>query len=97
MEALAYRKLSPEESQARLAEAPGWSIENDKLSKSFKFKSYKDGVVFATAVAYLADRLDHHPDLQIGYAQVRVAMNTHSVEGLSPYDFELARRIEAIL
>ena len=97
MASLEYRKLSPEEAQARLADVSGWSIENDKLSKSFKFKSYKDGIVFATAVAHLADRLDHHPDLEIGYATVRVSVNTHSVEGLSPYDFELARQIESIL
>lgn len=97
MEALAYRKLSSEEAQTRLAEAPGWSIENDKLSKSFKFKSYKDGIVFGSTVGHLADRLDHHPDLEIGYAVVRVSMNTHSVDGLSPYDFELARQIEAIV
>ncbi|MGV3618607.1 MAG: 4a-hydroxytetrahydrobiopterin dehydratase [Fimbriimonas sp.] len=96
METLAYRKLDEAEAQARLAEAPGWSIEDGKLTKSFKFESYKDGVVFGTAVAYLSDRLDHHPDLEIGYGRVRVSVNTHSVEGLSPYDFELARRIEAI-
>jgi 4a-hydroxytetrahydrobiopterin dehydratase len=97
METLVYRKLEEEEAQARLAQAPGWSIEDGKLAKSFKFERYQEGVVFATAVAYLADRLDHHPDLEIGYGKVRVSVNTHSVEGLSPYDFELARRIEAIL
>lgn len=97
MEELAYRKLSAEEAQTALATTPGWVIEDGKLSKSFKFKLYKDGVVFATAVAYLADRLDHHPDLTILYGEVRVSVNTHSVDGLSPYDFELARRIEGIL
>lgn len=97
MATLEYRKLSPEEAQSQLAEAPGWSIQDDKLSKSFKFKSYKDGIVFASAVGFLADNLDHHPDLTITYGEVRVSVNTHSVEGLSPYDFELAKRIEAIL
>lgn len=97
MEELEYRKLSSEETQSRLANLPEWGIVDGMLSRSFKFKSYKDGVVFATAVAYLADALDHHPDLTILYGEVGIRMNTHSVEGLSPYDFELARRIESIL
>lgn len=97
MDALSYRKLTDDELTAGLAALPGWSIEEGQIAKGFAFETYKDGVVFATAVAYLADRLDHHPDLTIGYAKVRVAVNTHSVDGLSPYDLELARRIEGLL
>jgi len=93
---LAYRKLTEEEVQQGLSELPGWTVESGLLQKEFAFDSYKSGLVFAVAVGHLADRLDHHPDLHIGYQRVRIQVSTHAVKGLSPYDLELARRIEAL-
>jgi 4a-hydroxytetrahydrobiopterin dehydratase len=93
---LEYRKLSGDEIQEGLGALKGWAIEGDQLAKDFQFGSYKEGVQFAVKIADTADAMDHHPDLEIGYKTVRVRMNTHSVEGLSPYDLELARRINAI-
>lgn len=66
------------------------------LNRTFTFGSYKEGVVFAAAVAWEADRLNHHPDLTIGYGKVRVATVTHDADGLTPYDIELARRVERL-
>lgn len=96
MKELSYVKLSDAESSERVALLDGWTIEDGLLAKTFSFPTYKDGVVFAGAVAFLADKLDHHPDLSIGYRKVRVAMSTHSVGGLSPFDFELAGRIDRL-
>ena len=93
---LEYRKLSEAEIAQGLGELDGWSQEGDKIAKGFAFRNYLDGTAFASAVGYLAESLDHHPDIEIGWRKVRVSMNTHAVEGLSPYDFELARRIEAL-
>jgi len=97
MSHLEYRKLSEADVEAEIALVEGWAIEDDKLTKRFSFKTYKDGLVFALAVGQVADNLNHHPDLEVGYAKVRVAVNTHDVGGISPYDFELARRIDALL
>jgi 4a-hydroxytetrahydrobiopterin dehydratase len=96
MAELEYRKLDDGELRAGLADLAGWAVEGGQIAKTFEFKTYKDGLVFAIAAGHLADRLDHHPDLYVGYAKVRVAMNTHAVDGLSPYDLELARRIQSI-
>lgn len=93
---LEYRKLSDSEATEALAAAPGWSIEGDKLTRTFTFDLYKGGVEFASAVGSAADQLDHHPDILIGYKKVTVSVNTHDVGGLSPYDFELARRIDSL-
>jgi 4a-hydroxytetrahydrobiopterin dehydratase len=49
------------------------------------------------AVGHFADRMDHHPDLYIGYQKVEVAMNTHDLDGISTYDMELARLIETLV
>ena len=91
---LAYRKLRQDEIETELQTVPGWSLENEKLARQFEFKTYKDGLVFGVAVGHVADKLNHHPDLEIGYGTVRVSVSTHDVGGISPYDFELARRVE---
>lgn len=93
---LEYVKLSDEQARDALAGLEGWEIRDGQLAKTFSFKAYKDGLVFAAAAGYLADKLNHHPDLTIGYGKVAVAVNTHDVGGLSPYDFELARRIDTL-
>ena len=91
-----YRKLSENEISEALTQAPGWHRSAGEITREWEFPTYKDGVVFASAVAYLADAMDHHPDLVITYKKVRVSVSTHSVGGLSPFDFELARRIGAL-
>jgi 4a-hydroxytetrahydrobiopterin dehydratase len=96
MAELAYRQLSKDEIEKELQQVAGWAIEDGQLARTFTFKAYKDGVVFTSAVGYIADKLDHHPDITLTYGKVRVAVNTHSVGGISPYDFELARRIDRI-
>ena len=96
MPELAYTKLDDNKIAEELANYPGWNVENGQLTRNFEFKTYKDGIVFASAVGFVADKLNHHPDILVGYAKVRVAVNTHDVGGISPYDFELARRIEML-
>jgi len=94
---LAYRKLSAVEIDSALSDRPGWRVEGGLICREFGFKTYKDGVVFASAVGFVADRFDHHPDILIGYQKVTVSVNTHSVGGMSPYDFELARRVDGLI
>ena len=80
-----------------LADAPSWSVSDGKVTRTFVFATYAAGVVFASAVAHIADSMDHHPDLLIGYQKVSVSVNTHDVGGISPLDFELARKISGLV
>lgn len=94
---LAYVLLSPEQVAEQLAELPGWTVTDGFLGKEFAFESYLKGVDFAAKVGYAAEDLDHHPDITITWRKVTIRMNTHAVNGLSPYDFELARRIDLLV
>jgi 4a-hydroxytetrahydrobiopterin dehydratase len=95
---LSYDKLTPENAAAALTLLPGWSIRDGALTKTFRMAAYSQGVLFANAVALMAERLNHHPDMTIRYDTVEVALRTHDAGGgLTGYDFELARRVEAIL
>jgi 4a-hydroxytetrahydrobiopterin dehydratase len=91
---LSYAKLSDEQVAARLGALPSWQLEDGFLSKLFEFPSYSEGVLFAAAVGFIADHLNHHPDLTVGYRKVRVSTMTHDANGLTAYDFELAQRID---
>lgn len=96
MSVLEYRKLEGKEIEEGLANLPQWKIQDGKLTRTFDFPAYQEGLVFASACGFVADKLNHHPDLLIGYGKVTVAVNTHDVGGISPYDFELARRIDTL-
>lgn len=93
---LSYAKFD----EAAVAEAliglPGWKLEGGHLVREFVFDSYKDGVVFAAALGWVADQLNHHPDMTIGYGKVRVATMTHDASGITSYDVELARRADRV-
>jgi 4a-hydroxytetrahydrobiopterin dehydratase len=67
------------------------------LAKSFGFGNYHETLAFVNAVAWIAHREDHHPDLAVSYNRCRVAWHTHSVGGLSENDFICAARVEALL
>lgn len=93
---LEYRKLSEAELATNLVQLPEWSVEGGMLTRLFTFDTYKAGLVFAVAVGYEADRLNHHPDIMIGYQNVRISTSTHDTGGLTSYDLELAARIDRL-
>jgi 4a-hydroxytetrahydrobiopterin dehydratase len=73
----------------------GWKLIDDKkISKRFKFKSYPESVAFVNKVALIAQDEGHHPDMEVHYDNVVVEFWTHSVGGLSENDFIMAAKIE---
>ncbi len=95
-------RLSPEAQQEALerlnqkAREP-WAIENERLTKGFRFRNFREAFAFMTQVALLAERMDHHPDWCNVYNRVHITLYTHSVGGLTQRDFELAEAIEALV
>ena len=76
---------------------PGWQISaNGVLQKELSFASYAATLLFVNTVACLAERENHHPDLEVGYGRVKVSYSTHDVGGLSRNDFICAAKIEAL-
>ena len=67
------------------------------ISKSFKFKDFKEAFDFAAKVAAIAEEEDHHPDLSISWGRVEVELSTHSIGGLSENDFIVAAKIDKIV
>ena len=84
--------------EALLAQLRGWTMNADakEIRKTFAFKNYYETMAFVNAVAFIAHREDHHPDLTVGYNKVMVVFSTHSVSGLSDNDFIGAAKIDAL-
>lgn len=90
--------LSRTEAERLLAELPGWELDGDgsALVRTFRFPDYYRTIAFVNALAWIAHREDHHPDLEVGYNRCRVRLRTHAVGGLSENDFICAARIGAL-
>jgi 4a-hydroxytetrahydrobiopterin dehydratase len=86
--------LDDEEIQQRLDELGDWEREGEEIHKVFEFDDFKGAIDFVNEVARLAERYDHHPDIDIRWNKVRLALSTHSEGGLTPWDFDLANDIE---
>ena len=86
----ATRKLTDEEIRERLATLDGWSIVDGKLHREFTFDSFVAAFAFMTALALVAERMDHHPEWFNVYNRVVIDLTTHDAGGLSEKDFELA-------
>ncbi len=95
------RALTPTEIVKRLADLPGWKLSGDgaevAIEKTFRFADYLETIAFVNALAFVAHRLDHHPDLSVHYGKCVVRFSTHSVQGISETDFECASRTDALL
>lgn len=91
--------LSTEDADALLDSVPGWAIAPDGagISREFRFRNFHEVMEFVNALAWVAHREDHHPDLQVGYDSVGVSYSTHAIGGLSENDFICAAKINALL
>lgn len=75
--------------------AAGWSRRGDALVKTYAFATFLEGIEWVRRVAEAAERLEHHPDIDIRYNKITVCLSTHSAGGITAKDFELARAIES--
>ncbi|MGW7206316.1 4a-hydroxytetrahydrobiopterin dehydratase [Streptomyces sp. NPDC054837] len=89
--------LSQKDIEDRLAELPGWSLDGDRLARSYRLSSHFAATAMVVHIARVQEELDHHSDLTLGYNTVSLTVNTHSVGGaVTEKDFELAQRVEAL-
>ncbi len=86
--------LDEEEIEQRLEELGDWEREGDEIVKVFEFDDFAASMRFVNQVADIAERYDHHPDIDIRWNKVRLALSTHSEGGLTAQDFDVAGEIE---
>lgn len=80
-----------------LNEFSHWRRSGQTISRSLTFKNYYETMAFVNAVAWIAHREDHHPDLTVGYNTCTISYSTHSAGGLTENDFICAAKADALL
>lgn len=88
--------MAADELARQLARVPAWSVEEGMLERRFEFADFHATMAFVNAVAWIAHRQDHHPDLLVGYGQCTVRWRTHSAGGITLNDFICAARVDAL-
>ena len=90
-------KLSESEIEAMLAESPEWELDTDSgaIVRNLEFPTFADAIAFINRIAPIADEHDHHPDIDIRYRRLRVALMSHDVGGLTGRDRNMAQIIDA--
>jgi 4a-hydroxytetrahydrobiopterin dehydratase len=93
------RPLNATETEKLLQQTPGWALNDsgNEICRTYEFKNYHQTMAFVNAVAWVAHREDHHPDLEVSYKRCRVRYSTHAIGGLSENDFICAAKLNALL
>jgi 4a-hydroxytetrahydrobiopterin dehydratase len=89
--------LSDQDARHRLQALPDWKIVAGELVKTFQLKDFRAALAFVNQVGELAEQAAHHPDIDIRYNRVRLALTTHDAGGLTAKDFDLATLAEKLL
>jgi 4a-hydroxytetrahydrobiopterin dehydratase len=91
-------RLDPGQVRSFLAEVPGFASDDSlRVSRLFEFRDFSETMLFVNAVAWIAAREDHHPDLEVTYKTCRVTFTTHAIGGLSENDFICAAKVNALV
>jgi 4a-hydroxytetrahydrobiopterin dehydratase len=81
---------------AALRGVPGWERAGAEIRRRYRFADFRQALAFVNRVGVLAESAGHHPDIDIRYDTVILALTTHDAGGLSAKDFDLARAIDAL-
>lgn len=91
--------LKADVAQSLVSQVSGWSLNTDgkMLTRRFEFKGFYKTMAFINAMAWIANRENHHPDFEAGYNYCVVNFTTHAIGGLSENDFICAAQINALV
>jgi len=90
-------KLKKQEIDGCLLKLPGWRHVNESITKDYKLKDFQEAMGFVVKIALAAEKMEHHPDMTIEYNKVKIILTTHSEEGVTEKDVNLAEKIESFL
>ena len=88
--------LDADEIKNALKKIPEWENDKKRIERIFEFDDFTEAMDFVNNVAEIAEEQEHHPDIDIRYNKVKLSVYTHSKNGLTHMDFELAERIDTL-
>jgi 4a-hydroxytetrahydrobiopterin dehydratase len=92
------KHYSPEEVFQKIQdEIPQWKYEDGYICREINTKNWKETVMLFNAIAYLAESLWHHPDVELGFKRLEIKLMTHDANAITDKDFNLAKLIERLI
>lgn len=88
--------LTPEKCATALEQLDSWESDGVAIWKTFTAKSFSQGISWVDAIAQIAERMDHHPDIDIRWTSIKVRLTTHDRSGLTQLDIDQAKAIDEI-
>ena len=89
--------LLPDDEVAVFIEShPAWSWADRSISRTYEFTNFEQAMGFVTRVALVAEKANHHPDIDIRWNKIRLVLSTHSVGGLTEKDLDLANKVDTL-
>jgi 4a-hydroxytetrahydrobiopterin dehydratase len=88
--------LTDKEVVLRLKAVPGWSKRDQAILRTFEFKGFSNSITFVNRIARKAQKLNHHPDIDIRFDKVTLKLTTHDEGGITEKDFSLARQCDEV-
>lgn len=88
--------LSSRERSAALKQVPAWKRKGEVIRRTFEFKDFPAAIRFVDAVGKVAEKAWHHPDIDIRWNKVTLALTTHDAGGLTEKDFQLAQKFDSL-
>ena len=90
-------RLPPDELAAALSGLPLWSGDGEGIRRSVELPGFPDAVAAIVRIGFVAEQLDHHPDVDLRWRTLHLTLVSHSAGGVTELDLALARRIDALL
>jgi 4a-hydroxytetrahydrobiopterin dehydratase len=90
-------KLDDRDVDAWLTQHEGWSREGaSSIARAYKFPDFSSALAFVVRIGCLAEKKDHHPDIELGWGSVRIRWTTHDAGGITLFDIEAAAATDVL-
>ena len=90
------KKLTSNQIRCALDGIPGWKKTGALIARTYVFKDFPAALKFVNAAGKIAERAQHHPDIDIRWNKVALMLTTHDAGGLTEKDFALARQFDRL-
>jgi len=88
--------LNAKQIKLHLKAVPDWSQRAHTICRTFKFEGFLDSIAFVNRIAKQAQKINHHPDIDVRFDKVTLTLTTHDEGGITGKDFALARQCDGI-
>lgn len=90
------KKLTDVEIAEHMKSLPGWTLGEDRISRSYRFRDFVEAFGWMSSIALVAEQMNHHPEWKNVWATVEVELSTHDAGGLTELDMKMAAKMDEL-